>query len=130
MMLVVKNPPANVGDVRDAGLTPGLGRFPGGRCGNPLPVFLSGKVAKSQIQLSNLASTQGRKKTREGLGLLLLHPRPLRGKPWRGVTPWPKFRGADAGWAGSLTRALQAPASSQDLHSDSARSLVNTTNLN
>ena len=27
--LVVKNPPANAGDVRDAGLIPGLGRSPG-----------------------------------------------------------------------------------------------------
>ena len=31
MALVVKNPPANAGDVRDVGLIPGLGRFPGGR---------------------------------------------------------------------------------------------------
>ena len=28
--LVVKNPPANAGDVRDAGLIPGLRRSPGG----------------------------------------------------------------------------------------------------
>ena len=33
---VVKNPPANAGDVRDAGLIPGLGRSPGGGHGNPL----------------------------------------------------------------------------------------------
>ena len=33
---MVKNPPANAGDVRDAGLTPGSGRFPGGGHGNPL----------------------------------------------------------------------------------------------
>ena len=31
MMLVVKNPPANAGDIRDAGLIPGLERYPGGR---------------------------------------------------------------------------------------------------
>ena len=30
MALVVKNPPVNAGDVRDAGLIPGLGRSPGG----------------------------------------------------------------------------------------------------
>ena len=36
MALVVKNPPANSGDVRDTGLTPGLGRAPGWRHGNPL----------------------------------------------------------------------------------------------
>ena len=34
--LVVKNPPANVGDIRDAGLIPGSGRSPEGRHGNPL----------------------------------------------------------------------------------------------
>ena len=36
MALVVKNPLANVGDIRVAGLTPGLGGCPGGGCGNPL----------------------------------------------------------------------------------------------
>ena len=36
MALVVKNPPANAGDVRDAGLISGLGRSPGGGNGNPL----------------------------------------------------------------------------------------------
>ena len=34
--LVVKNLLANAGDVRDAGSTPGWGRSPGGRNGNPL----------------------------------------------------------------------------------------------
>ena len=33
---VVKNPPTNAGDVRDASSTPGLGRFPGGGHGNAL----------------------------------------------------------------------------------------------
>ena len=36
MVLVVKNPPTNAGDVRDAGSIPGSGRFPGGGDGNPL----------------------------------------------------------------------------------------------
>ena len=36
MALVVKNTPANAGDVRDGGLIPGLGRFPGEGPGNPL----------------------------------------------------------------------------------------------
>ena len=30
VVLVVKNPPASAGDLRDAGLIPGSGRFPGG----------------------------------------------------------------------------------------------------
>ena len=34
--LVVKNPPANAGDIRDEGSIPGVGRFPGGGHGNPL----------------------------------------------------------------------------------------------
>ena len=34
--LVVKNPPANAGDIKDAGLIPGSGRSPVGRHGNPL----------------------------------------------------------------------------------------------
>ena len=36
VVLVVKNPPANAGDVKDTGSTPRLGRSPGGGYGNPL----------------------------------------------------------------------------------------------
>ena len=36
MALVVKKPPANAGDIRDAGLIPGLGRSPGEGNSNPL----------------------------------------------------------------------------------------------
>ena len=36
MLLVVKNPPVNAGDVRDVGSMPELGRSPGGGHGNPL----------------------------------------------------------------------------------------------
>ena len=36
MVLVVKNPPANAGDMRDAGSIPGSGRSPGEGNGNPL----------------------------------------------------------------------------------------------
>ena len=39
MVLVVKNPPANAGDIRDTGSVPGLGRSPGGGHGNPLQYF-------------------------------------------------------------------------------------------
>ena len=65
-MLVVKNPPANVGDARDEGSVPGWGRFPGGGHGNPLQYScLENSVdsgawratihgaAKSQTRLSN-----------------------------------------------------------------------------
>ena len=36
MVLVIKNPPANAGDIRDKGSIPGSGRSPGGEHGNPL----------------------------------------------------------------------------------------------
>ena len=36
MALVVKNPPANAGHIRDIGSIPGSGRSPGGGHGNPL----------------------------------------------------------------------------------------------
>ena len=34
--LTGKDPPANARNIRDPGLNPGLGRFPGGEPGNPL----------------------------------------------------------------------------------------------
>ena len=34
--LVVKNPPANAGDIKDVGLIPGSGRSPGGGHGSTL----------------------------------------------------------------------------------------------
>ena len=39
MALVVKNPPANAGAIRDADSILGLGRSPGGGHGNPLWYF-------------------------------------------------------------------------------------------
>ena len=63
---VIKNLPANAGDIRDASLIPGSGRSPGEGNGNPLPYSCLGNpmdrgawqaivhgVAKSQMQLSN-----------------------------------------------------------------------------
>ena len=43
--MVVKNLPANVGDTRDSGLIPGMGRgmIPWRRKRQPTPVFLPGK---------------------------------------------------------------------------------------
>ena len=37
--LVVKNPPANAGDIRDMGSVPGLGRSPGEGHGNLLQYY-------------------------------------------------------------------------------------------
>ena len=67
VVLVVKNPAANAGDVRDASLIPGSGRSPGGGHDNPLqfsclenPIDRGAwpttvhRVAKSQTQLKRL----------------------------------------------------------------------------
>jgi len=67
---VVKNPPANAGDVRNVGSIPGLEKFPGGGHGNPLqysclenpvdreawPGVVHG-VTKSRIRLSDGTTT-------------------------------------------------------------------------
>ena len=42
--MIVKNPPANAGDIRDAGSIPGSGRSSGGGHGNPLQLFLPGEI--------------------------------------------------------------------------------------
>ena len=68
MALVVKNPPANSGDIRDSGSISGLGRFPGGGHGNPLQYPCLGNpmdrlawwpivhgVMKSRTQLKHLS---------------------------------------------------------------------------
>ena len=68
MVLVVKKPLANAGDIREVGLIPGSGRSPGGRHGNPLQYsYLENpkdrgawraivhNIIKSWTQLSNLA---------------------------------------------------------------------------
>ena len=69
MALVVKNLPANTGDVRDTGLISGLGRSPGGRRGSPLhysclekPMdrgawwIVVHRVAKSQTGMKQLST--------------------------------------------------------------------------
>jgi len=61
---MVKKPPAHVGDIREMGLIPGLGRSPGGEHGNPFQYSclenlmdrgawqaLVHRVTKSQAQL-------------------------------------------------------------------------------
>ena len=65
VVLVVKNPPANAGFVRDKGSIPGSGRSPGERNGNPPPVFLPRK-SHGQSSLAGY-SRRGCKKVRPNL---------------------------------------------------------------
>ena len=46
MALVVKNPPANAGDTKDAVSIPGWGRYPGGGNGNPLQFSWASLIAQ------------------------------------------------------------------------------------
>ena len=48
--LMVKKPPANAGDIRDAGSIPGLGRSPGEGNGNPLQYCLENPVDRGAWQ--------------------------------------------------------------------------------
>ena len=60
MVPVIKNPPANSGDIRDSGSIPGSGRCPGeGNGKHPTPVFLPGE-SHGQRSLAGY-SPQGRK---------------------------------------------------------------------
>ena len=69
MVLVVKNLPANVGDIREHEFDPWVRKIPWRRTWQPTPVFLPGKsmdggawwatvhgVAKSQTRLSDFTS--------------------------------------------------------------------------
>ena len=81
MALVVRNPPATAGDLRDAGLIHGSGRSPGGGHGNPLrfsclenPMGRGAwqptvhKVAKSQTQLKELRTHTNKARNKEVWG--------------------------------------------------------------
>ena len=62
MTLVVKNPPANAGDIRDMGLIPRSGRSPGGGHGNPLQYSLPGEPPRTE-EPGGLYSPWGRKES-------------------------------------------------------------------
>ena len=47
---MVKNLPAHVGDIRDVGSIPGLGRSPGGGHGNPLQYCLENSMNRGAWQ--------------------------------------------------------------------------------
>ena len=81
MVLLVKNSPANAGDIRDTGSIPGSGRSPGGGNGNSLQYSCLENpmdrgagwatvhgVAKSQKQLKSLSTLV------HSLGPLIFHP--------------------------------------------------------
>ena len=65
VVLVVKNPLANAGDIRDACLIPGLGRSPGGENGNTLQYcFLEDPIDRGvwKAAVHSIAKSQTRLK--------------------------------------------------------------------
>ena len=86
MPLVVKNSPANTGDIKDTGSIPGLGRYPGVGNGNPfqyscLKNYVDRVVwwaavlgaTNSQTWLSNWARTHTHRYTDWGYKFINLH---------------------------------------------------------
>ena len=119
--LVVKNPPSNVGDVRDKGSIPGSGRSPGVGNGNPLQysclenfmdrgAWWATGVTKSQTPLNDWEHTHSYNSISHGMTLLcptksalswtsvvvqwLGAHLPMQRKPCIGflVKPWSKAR--------------------------------------
>ena len=74
MVLVVKNPPVNAGDIKDVNAIPGLGRSPGRGNGNPLqysclenPMDTEAWGTKSRTRLKQLGTHTQYKRTWLGL---------------------------------------------------------------
>ena len=100
MALVVKNLPANVGDARDAGSIPGLGRSPGGGKWQLTPVFLPHKV-HGQRSLAGY-STWGCKESDTTEAWTHTH------KDWEGADPRKIPGGADASWGKHRSKKLRS----------------------
>ena len=87
MVLVVNNPPANAGDVRDLGSKFWVGKIPWRRAWQPTPVFLSGE-SHGQRSLEGY-STRGHKESETTEATL--HALTLIGfctsKRWRVIVP-------------------------------------------
>ena len=65
---MVKNPPANAGDVRDVGSVPGSGRSPGGGNGNPLQ-YSSRRIPLTEEARGPQATESQESDTTEGLSM-------------------------------------------------------------
>ena len=63
MALVVKNPPTKSRDIRDAGVIPGLGRFPWRRAQKSTPNILAWRIPWTEETGMDGYSPQGRKES-------------------------------------------------------------------
>ena len=71
MVLVVKNPLVNAGDMKDAGLIPGSGRSPGERNDNPLQYSCLGNLEKSMDRGAWWAAIHGVTKSQTRLTVII-----------------------------------------------------------
>ena len=89
MALVVKNLPANAGDLRDANLIPRLGRFPGRGHGNPFQYScLEIPMGREDWQaiVHSIEQCQTRLKqlsTHAYINVTILYCNKFEGKTWR-----------------------------------------------
>ena len=54
---MVKNLPANVGDIRDCGFCPGVGKIPWRRKWQPTPVFLAWRLPWTEKSVHKVAKS-------------------------------------------------------------------------
>ena len=101
--LVVKNPPANAGDIRDMSSIPGSGRSPGGGHGNPCPSIVAWRIPwteepgglwsialQSQTRLKQL-STYAHTKCKIYRQLIRKPSSAINAKKWRKTTEWERL---------------------------------------
>ena len=75
VVLVVKNPPANAGDIRDSGLIPGLGRSPGGGNGNPFQYSYLGNSMDRGAWWATVHGVSNKSDTNDATDHLCTHSR-------------------------------------------------------
>ena len=113
---MVKNPPANAGDIRDAGSIPGWGRSPGGEHGNSLSI-LAQRIPMDRGAC--WAIVHGVAKSQTGLKRLSTHaciawhevsdtcsqPADMNNS----TSPYPKLHLNNLGFRGVLTSSIHPP---------------------
>ena len=87
VVLVVENPPANAGDVTDAGLDPGVRKIPWRRKWKPAPVFLPEKSQGQRILTDY--SPRGHKESNATEQLSTQHRKTTLSQPPKPVTTLP-----------------------------------------
>ena len=86
--LVVKNPPANAGDIRDMSSIPGSGRSPGGGHGNPLQYSCLENPMDKRSLAGYGPNSQKESDTTEWLITHAMHPHVRKRENWDSESQW------------------------------------------